>query len=207
VVDREHRLSDCSALLSTLDDTTGDLAANKRVASQTESHPPEGSLSEDDLVAPTIQKAPVASAAPQPTPSGKSNAPTPMGWAIPVVGAVILGGASFAAVGLFVTAYVATGAAGQRAPCGVGAGQAVGVVKVGTVFLKKPGAVWQMPSARTVHASPPSEDNDWQPGSVTCTLPAGTKLTVVDAPYRAGRAGNWITVQGGKIKLPEPDKD
>ena len=216
IVDRENRLLDCNALLSTLDaEDSEPIAASTWEGVMPKPRAPEGSLSDGGLIAPASQAISAQPPGAQETATPAASAaqaedtkgPTPMGWAIPVVGAVVIGGFSFSAVAFFVAAFVSSGAISLGAPCGVADGQVVGVVKAGSFFLRKPGAVWTVPTKRTVHSEVPSADNDWTPGSVTCTLPAGTSLTVIDMPIRAGRAGTWITVKGGKIEFPEPDKD
>ena len=71
------------------------------------------------------------------------------------------------------------------------------------MFLKRTGATWVLPAEKQVFQHPPREATDWKPGPLTCTLPEGTRLTLVDDPTRAGRAGSWIQVRGGQIYLPD----
>jgi len=200
----DDRLPDCRALLSTLDTDDG-AAAN-------------ATWDETPLLPTSTEPAPAASSSaasvPVVDPDARTLPPhhlesddkTPMGWAIPLVGAVVLGGGSLLAVTGFVALFVASGV-NLSSPCGVADGTDVGVTRVPAVFLRRKGAAWVLPTDRTVHAHPPREDTNWEPGSVTCKLPAGTTLTLVDDPQRAGRAGSWVTVRGGRISLPEPKDD
>ncbi len=189
VVDRDARLPSCDAILSSLEGEDIESIPGTWEGSVVPPAPRAQPTFDATLRPPDTQQpaGPRAQAAPS---------RTPMAWAIPLVMALVIGGGSI--LGVFGVMWAATSLMGEPDTCS-------GYVKAPTLFFKEEGAVWVAPGDRDVVVSVPSEESNWKAGEVACTIPGGSRITLIEPPIRRGRAGIWLRVQPSNIALPEPE--
>ncbi len=92
--------------------------------------------------------------------------------------------------------------AGSNDPCSARSGAHVGYAQAAPIFVKREGSVWILPGDRDLVATLPTDDAP--AGAIVCTLPRGSKITLVEPPTKLGRKGNWVAVKGGSYTVPEP---
>ena len=79
------------------------------------------------------------------------------------------------------------------------AGGRLGWVRAPAIFEKKVGSAWTIREETPVVPRAGAE-----PGSAVCRLPAGARLTLVEAPITSG-ASRWVAVHGEELVLGAPD--
>ncbi|NCG21083.1 MAG: protein kinase [Rhodobacterales bacterium] len=139
------------------------------------------------------------------TVESRSPKSKPMMLALPVLALGALGAvAAFGVVFAGLYYLLASVPADNADPCGGRAGSHVGYIQTARVFFIKEGKVWILPGDKKVVARLPTDDHP--AGATVCTLPRGSKITLVEPPTKLGIHGIWVAVVGGSYTVPEPEE-